>query len=397
MPFKPQLVAVPEDPVKVVVDGLTFAEWQEVDIDSDVFTAADGFSLTGTVPSGANLSKFREGARVDVYVGPDRQMAGVIDEVDIDVSPQSLRISISGRDLGAYITDSETDALRFSNYTLESLAKKLLKPEWGIKNVVVSNDDNRKVQLGKHEKERFKKGKPQPSRIGARSVRPHTKVDVGQSVRQVLDQHCGRAGCAWWITAQGDLFIGRPQYEQDPVFSFQLYGLNSTSRGKNNVLGARVKRSMGERYSELVIVGESSQDKSGKPNIFDPDDDLSATPTAPKRAKKYRGVATDPDLVARGIKRRLVLHDTDALSNEMCKERADEEMGRRRLSALVLTLTVDGFRQGNRLFTTDCLANVKIDEAGVDGVYWISQRKFSEKRQERRTTLTLHEKGVWLA
>jgi prophage tail gpP-like protein len=395
MPFKPQLVAVPPDPVSVIVNGKEFTEWQEVDIDSDVFTAADGFSLTGTVPSGTDLSNFREGVRVDVKIGGDRQMAGVIDQISIDGSSQ-VKISIAGRDLGAYICDSETDALRFSNYTLRSLAEKLMNPAWGIKQVVTSGDKDRQIKLGKHEKERFKPGNAQSSRID--KPRVHTKIDVGQSVRQVLDQHCGRAGCTWWITAQGDLFIGRPQYKQAAVFNFFSYGSSSTSRNTNNLLSWSVKRSMGERYSELVVVGESSQDKSGKPNIFDPDDDqASATPTAPKRAKKYRGVATDPDLVKRGIQRRLVLHDTDALSSEMCQEKADEEMGRRRLSALMLTLTVDGFRQDNRLFTTDCLANVKIDEAGIDGVYWISQRKFSEKRQERRTTLTLHEKGVWLA
>jgi prophage tail gpP-like protein len=395
MPFKPQLVAVPEDPVKVVVDGFTFAEWQEVDIDSDVFTAADGFSLTGTVPSGTNLSKFREGARVDVYVGPDRQMAGVIDTVQIKVDPKSVTVSISGRDLGAYLCDCEVQAREFKDQTLSDMVKALLKPSWGIRNVISDNDDNRRILLGKKKRGEFKKGIKQNI---SQTVRRYSKIDAGSTARSLLDQWCAQEGVTWWITAQGDLFIGRPQYDQDPVFEFYLFGPTSTDRNKNNVLSATVERSMGERYSEIVVTGTAHP--KGKAHVADatnvdevPDD----SQRSQARSVKLRGNARDADLESRGITRTMTLHDDGARSNKECSDHAAEQVSRRELSALKITVEVDGFRQGGRVFTTDCLANVKIEQAGIDGVYWISQRKFTEKRQERRTSLTLHEAGVYLS
>jgi prophage tail gpP-like protein len=67
----------------------------------------------------------------------------------------------------------------------------------------------------------------------------------------------------------------------------------------------------------------------------------------------------------------------------------------------VIKLTAPGFRQVdgkgvNRLFAIDTLASVRIPEAGIDGTYYITQRRFREDRGKRRTELTLHEKGVWL-
>lgn len=396
MPFSPQKTSRPVDAVKVLIKGTEFADWYSVDMDSDFMSPADAFSLTGTVPA-AYLGLFREGNTCDVYVGDDRQMAGVIDDVTVTLN-ENVRVAISGRDLGGYLVDSEAKAEHFSNYHLAELAKHLLRPEWGIKNVIVSNDDNRKVQLGKKERERFKPGKKQQD--GSRKPRAQTKIDPGQTVRQILDEHCMRARLTWWITAQGDLVIGKPQYDQYLAFEFFCYAPGSANAKRyNNVLaGATVKRSSSERYSEIVVVGQSNEDASSQRHIFEPtDDQADAVPTKKKREKKYRGVATDPDLVARGISRRLIITDNDALSSQMCQEKADADMGRRRLSALQINLTAPNFRQNGKVFTIDCLARVVIEEAGIDGVYWISQRKMVEERSKRRTSLTLHEKGVWLA
>lgn len=402
MAYNAKLVAIPDDAVRITVGGVDFSDWFDVDIDSDIFTPSDHFKMSGVIPQRVDL--FREGQRVDVYLGPDRQMAGVLDEPEMIISRENSRISVSGRDLGSYLEDSEAKAERFSNYTLQTLAEHLLRPEWGIKKVITSNEDNRRVVLGKKERERYKPGKAIPSLTGTPTKRRHTKIDPGQTVRQILDEHCMRHGVSWWMTADGNLFIGKPQYNQQVSFEFFLYSSGNIRRGQNNVLEATVKRGLHERYSKIVVVGESSANNSNKSSIFDDTvDALLGEPspaeeriTAAKRAKKYRGEATDPDLVSRGITRELRLVDNDALSNEMCKAKAEAEMGRRRLTGLQITLVLDDFRQNGRIISVDCLARVVIEEAQIDGVYWISQRRFRESRGERRTSVTLHEKGVWL-
>ncbi len=394
MPFSSQLVkaafGLREEPVRMKVGGENFEDWLEVDIDSDIFTPADAFSLTGTMPDPKRLKLFREGVGVDVYVGDDRQMSGIVDDVEITIGAQA-RIAISGRDRASYLVDAEAKAQRFSHYTLKTLAEALLLPEWGIKHVIGDSEENRKVQQGKKEKERFKQGRKVANVLGKSVVRKETKIDVGQTVANILDAHCKRDGAIWWMTAQGDLFIGKPQYTQAASYEFLCYKPGNPESKRNNILpGMRVKRSMADRYSEIVVVGESGVDSTSASNTYSPD-----TPVEAKR-KKHRAVAHDDDLVARGIKRRMIIEDHDALSSKMCQEKANEDVQKRRLQGLVINISVDGFKQDGKLFTVDTIAKVVIEEAGIDGEYWISQRKFSEKRDQRRTSLTLHEKGIYL-
>lgn len=382
MPFELELIrgglALVEEPARIIAKGQAFDDWFEVDIDSDIFTPADGFSMTGVVPA-KSLDLFREGNSLDVYVGDDRQMAGVVDDLQVSVG-KVTRVTVAGRDKGAFLVDGESKAFHFSSYDLKSLAEKLLDPSWGIKNVIVSNEDNRRVLLGRQERSRFHRGTSSSSLAATR--RDEVKIDPGRRVAELLTTHCGRAGRAWWLTAQGDLFIGKPQYSQDAVYDFFRYAPDSKDAAKNNVLEANVRHSMGERFSEIAVVGQAR--------------DFGAGSTNDKRSKKFRGVATDPDLIERGIVRKTIISDIEALSDAECQKRAEEEMQRRRLAALTINLTVQGFKQNGRLFAIDTLANVKIEEAGIDGQFYVTQRRFREEKNQRRTQLTLHEKGVWL-
>ena len=398
MPFSAFKIAarLVEDPVRVLVAGKEFpGAWFSFDADSDVFTPADMFSMKARVPSkaevkkgGVPLSAFREGNTIDIYIGDDRQMAGVID--DCEIAGEPLRLSVQGRDKGGFLVDNETKALHFSDYNLKTLAEKMLLPEWGIRKVIVSNEDNRKVLLGKKERDRFAAGKEKPDAIG-KTVRKQTKLDQGQRISTVLDEHCRRAGVTWWITAQGDLFIGKPQYDQSPRYEFLFYAPESQNARKNNILSDwRVHYSIRDRYSDLTVVGQTGADSGKNSNLFAPTTEDGA------EAKKFRASVSDPDLKERGIARSFILFDCDALSNEQCQKRAEEEMQRRRLQGQVIRLTAPGFKQNGTLFAPDALAKVVIEEADIDGVFWIGQRRFREESGQRRTEITLYQKGVYL-
>src|SRR4030095_122608 len=85
-----------EDPVRVGIGGAAYHDWYDVDIDSDVFITADAIRLTGTWDRArrGDLARFREGASLDVYVGDDRQMAGVIDDPDLSAERETIRLTI---------------------------------------------------------------------------------------------------------------------------------------------------------------------------------------------------------------------------------------------------------------------------------------------------------------
>jgi prophage tail gpP-like protein len=384
--------ALDDDTIQIVINGTSYQDWQKIDVDSDIFTPADGFQVEGVIPAlkptqaetraGAPpnaLDDFREGQACDVYVGLDRQMAGVIDDVEMSSDRRGSKLVIRGRDKGAFLVDGETKHIKASKYTIKTLVEALLDPSWGIRNVLLSNEDNRKLVLGKKDKKPPIASLPkflQPL------VRARTKVDHGQSLASILDQRTRQLGITWWLTAQGDIFLGKPNYQQQAAYHFSA-GASPSSDVATNVESWRVLRSASERYSELKVAGQGWPDPK---RLWD-------TNAGPP---KYNGLSRDPDLVERGIVRKLIVSEADATSNSEAQQRADWEMGKRRLRALVLNVTVPGFRQNDRLYAVDTIATVKIEEAGIDGTFYVTQRKFTEDRGRRRTSLTLHETKVWL-
>jgi prophage tail gpP-like protein len=373
-----------EDRVQVVLQGATYRDWLEVDIDSDVMTPADAFSIKVRAPGRKAVAMFREGATLDVYIGEDRQMAGMIDEVHVRSMKGQDTLELVGRDKGGYLVDSDADPIRASHYTLKTLAEKLLKPSWGIREVIVSNEDNRKRLLGKRDR-KSRAGRSSKGPLFTDTPRQSTSVEVGRTVAQILDDRTRQLGLTWWLTADGRLFIGRPNYNQEAAFRFTCLEREDPQAKRKNNCEAEVRRSIADRYSELTVVGQGSA-SSG----------LFSTPARASEAK-FKASAKDPDLVARGIVRPHTVHDGDVQTRQEAQARADYEQGRRRLSALTIRVTTPGFRQEGRLFTVDTLATAEIGAAGISGVYWVAQRRFRETRQERRTELRLHEKGVWLA
>lgn len=379
---------MPRSVVKLVAGGAEYAGWYSVDMDSDVFTPADGFHVQARVPDDAKFRRaFREGANADVYIDDDRQMAGVIDDVEYSSTRERAAVSVSGRDKGSYITDCEAEHFKAANYTLKSLAEKLIKPEWGIRNVIVSNEDNRKLLLGKKDKH-TQAGKGTPSVFGDRPSYVK-KVDPGTRIAAILDERTRQLGVTWWMTAQGDLFIGKPNYDQTAAYEFRCYGPKaSAARRATNNCEIRVAYSMGGRYSKITMVGQTSGS-----DVFDGDDDDS------KRSKTFKAVVTDPDLVARGVRRETIVMDRESIANEDVEKHAAFDMGQRRLNGMRVYVTYPSlrFEENRRLFAVDTLAHVVFEEAGIDDTFYVASRRNLVNRRNDRTELTLVQKDVWLA
>lgn len=375
--------------VKLAIAGAVYEGWYALDMDSDIFTPADAFTVTAKIPDDPEfMDVMREGVSVDIYVGDDddRQMTGVIDAVNIDSSNERAAITIEGRDKGAYLTDCEAKHFKASKYTLKSLIEALIRPEWGIRNVIVSNEDNRKLLLGRKDK-KSTAGKGKAGLFGD-LPRAVTKIDPGTRIATVLDERTRQLGVTWWMTAQGDLFIGKPTYDQVPSYDFRSYKHGSKQAASNNC-AIRVRRALDGRYSKITMNG---QGMSTTGNIFD------GTSSAAKRGKKLTTSAVDPDLVARGIERETIVSDHDTLTTAELQKHVDFDMGNRRLNALRIYVSYPGlrFEENDRLFAVDTIAYVRFEEARIDGQYYVCQRRnFKDARQER-TELTLIEPGVWL-
>jgi prophage tail gpP-like protein len=378
-----------EDRLQVLIRGSAYRNWFETDLDSDIFTPADSFTVRAKIPETPFVGAFREGELTDIYVGDDRQMAGVLDDVEFTGDKDSERMTLQGRDRAALLLDNEAQNVRAANLTLEELARKLIKPSYGIRDIVLDNSANRKLLLGKKDRG-SKAGKPRAASSGlfAKIPRAQTKIDPGQTIAAIFDKHTRRLGIAWWMTAQGDVYFGKPDYTQAPSFEFSAYKARTKNASRTNVLRWSMRRSMGDRYSEVAVFGQGRP--SSKGGVF-------GGSKKTMTSSKFHASAKDDELVARGIERKLIVVDNDCADRAMAQRRADFEMGMRRMKGLTIELTVPGFRQNGRLYTIDTLATVKLEAIGVDGTFWLVQRRFVEKNDQRRTEMTLFQPKVWLA
>ncbi len=384
---------VDRDEVQIVLGGISYGNWFDVDLDSDILTPADSFSLTAAVPAPDRVgikpvvsrrdmfAAFRAGSSCDIYIGNDKQMTGFIDRPSYSGDRSQSRLRLSGRDKGGHLVDSEADAILAENYTVETLIEKLLDPSFNVRDVIDSNEANRTLLLGKDDQRRLRSTAPGPVAL---KPRKSTKIDHGQSIAKIIDEHTARLGLTWWMTANGELFIGKPNYNQDVAYTFQLADTGLREAKDNNVESWTVDEDISDQYSEIRVNGSGFGSKG---DTFD----------TQKAAPRFTATATNPDLTSRGIVRKLVIADYDIVKQDEAKKRADLEMGKRRFMAQSISLTVPGFRQGDRLYAVDTLASVRIDEAGINDTYYVTQRRFREDRGRRRTQLTLRRKGLWLA
>lgn len=383
--------------VKIAIAGKEYEGWYSADLDSDVFVPADAFQVSSRVPADRDvLNEIREGVSVDVYIDGDRQMAGVIDDVGIESVKDRSSLSITGRDLGAYLTDCEAKKFKAAKYTLKQLAETLIQPEWGIRKVIISNEDNRKLLLGRKDR-KSKAGKGGARSSWSDKTRQVSKIDPGTRIAAILDQRTRQLGVTWWMTAQGDLFIGKPNYDQVVSYEFRCYMPGTELARTRNNCEIKLSRSMSGRYSKITMVGQGAP--GGAQTIFADPIVSGLSVQVPGKGKKFVATATDPDLVARGIKRETIVTDTDALSQEDVQNHVDFDMAQRRLKAKAITVTYPGLRyeEGDRLFTADTLAHVFFEEANLDETFWVCSRRNVVQRENERTSLTLVEKDVWLA
>lgn len=382
--------------VKLVVAGSEYSGWSSVDMDSDAFTPADSFKFSSKVPEDRDvLNAVREGANCDVYVDDDRQMVGIIDIVDIESTRDRSVLSVEGRDLGAYLTDCEAKKFKAAKYTLKQLAELLIQPEWGIRKVIISNEDNRKLLLGKKDR-KSRAGKGGAGLFGDKP-RQVKKIDPGTKVAAIIEQRTRQLGITWWMTATGELFIGKPNYDQAVSYEFRCYMPGTDLAKTRNNCEIKLTRSLGGRYSKITMVGQGAP--GGANTIFADPIVTGPIVQVPGKGKKFSATATDGDLVARGIKRETIVTDQDALHQEDVENHVAFDMAQRRLNGRRMAVTYPSlrFEENDRLFAIDTLAHVFYEEANLDDTFWVSQRRNVINREGEKTALTLVDKGVWLA
>lgn len=335
---------MPSDNVSLLIGGRSHSNWESYSIDSNLLTPADAWQVSLGIGQQPVPDSIKEGVPVQVMIGGDTVLSGIIDDVDELVSRHEHGLTLSGRDYAAILVDCSAPVFVSRQIDLAEVVNKLVKP-LGITKVRIDGSGG------------FEK----------------VNVDPGETAWDIL-QHAAEANGVWpWFEPDGTLVISGADYSSPVVADLIL----SYSGKGNNIESLERKRSIANRYSEITVLGQShgTEVNDGQPGIL--------------------GKATDTGL---SVYRPKIIIDSESDSQKVALQRARKLLADGRLDAYTLTAQVRGHRliEGGALWTPGQRIRVKSEPHELDAVFFLMGRTFRRDRSNGTTTeLLLKEDGVW--
>lgn len=335
---------MPANQVSLLIGGRSHSHWESYSIDSNLLTPADAWQVSLGIMQQAIPDSLRPGAPVQVQVGGDTVLSGLVDDVELIVSRTEHSLRLSGRDGAAALVDCSAPVFVSRQVDLAEVINKLVKP-LGITKI----------------------------RIDGSGAFEKINVDPGETAWDVL-AHAAAANGLWpWFDPDGTLVIGGADTSA-PVMAELV--LSYSGKG-NNLLSLGRSESIANRYSEITVLGQShgTEINDGQHAIL--------------------GKATDASMA---VYRPLVIIDSESDSPAIALRRARKLLADGRLEGYTLNAQVAGHRiaMSGVLWTPGQRIHVKSEPHGIDAVFLLMGRTFKRDRGNGTTTdLLLKEDGVW--
>lgn len=341
MPAKPRHL---DRPV-VRIGGKEHRDWYDYSIDSDLFTAADAWSMALGVPVRDIPAKVKPWAEVAISLGDDLVLTGRIDSIKRNTSKGERSLALQGRDLAAVLVDCSAPIFVTRETDLDGIIAKIVRP-LGISKIDVR----------------------------AKGAREKITVEPGMSAWDALERVCEQNGCWPWFEADGTLVIGGPDYSAAPVGELLL----TLDRKRTNVLSLSVEEDITDTYSEVTVLGQThgTEGASGKNNL--------------------RHIARNEALA--GAYRPLIIVDSECDNADLAARRARKSLADSALQGLTINAEVRGHRNhAETIWTPGQRVRVLSEPDELDAIYFLTRRTLRGGREQgQRTELVLKADGVWL-
>jgi prophage tail gpP-like protein len=379
-----------EHVVSIRVDSTVIEHWVDYEIKLDMLEPTDDFKLTLPGASVEIYNLVPPDAEVQIMIDGIVVMSGFVDDREWEDGRSGDSLVISGRDRAGRLVDEGMPLISLVGLTLKDLAERVA--DIWFEGVTLSNAANRNLLRGSpKDEEDEEEVDPDPSAGIFQATKSNQKVQPGQKRWEVLSHFLKEAGLLAWATADGrQLFVGQPHYEQAPSYSLFLPdSMDSPRAQEGNVLKAKLRDSVGERYSKIVAIGEH--------RTTDEDGD--------EEAEIYRAEVLDgpgPDGTGFALRHRkvLVVNDGDIRSQALAQTRAEREQAYRDATGRAVTITVPGHaqqldrRRDPVLYAPDTIADVELEQLGLRALFLVTSVTFKHSRSEGEVTeLRLVPKG----
>lgn len=366
-----------QDRVAVVVAGEARQDWESYEVESDLMTPADCWTVTLGLKNGVLPPKAAAGAECEIRVGGDRAMVGRVDEINHTVSKRGHQLELTGRDQAAVLLDCSAKIFTRRVSTLEEIVAAVVRP-LGITKIRIDAETT--------------------------NLREKVSVEPGDSAWEVL-AHAAEANGLWpWFTPDGTLVIGGPDYDSPIVARLVMH---RGAAKANNLLELGRDESVAGRFSHVTVLGQ----KHG---------------TALEKGK--RGVyATAEDDGVPWYRPKIII-DHEAGTVAIARSIARKKLADARLQGLTFRATVPGHRitrnhavstweEGQGLKIVDVSNGDPVDDApkdeplwepgqrmwlasdvfGIDAPFFLMARRFrGGLAHGSLTDLILKEDGMWM-
>jgi prophage tail gpP-like protein len=227
--------------------------------------------------------------------------------------------------------------------------------------------------------------------VGSRGGRPpraleelrqeQAKVQPTESVAAAVDRHLRRHGFLHWDGPDGKIVVAAPDDQQDPIYFLQLYKESNLAQ-LNNVKTVQRTFDVGQAPTHLGVFGAGGKVDFGK--------------------AKIGAVVFNPDLIAAGFQRRVVILDEGLKSRDVATHRANFEFAQRNRGLERLVVGTDGlsYREGSTLipYAPDTVADaVSALHGGALGAFFVESTQLTRSVSDGdNSTLLMVRQGVWV-
>ena len=333
------------DAVEIVVGGVAHQGWESYDIESDLMTPADAWSVTLAQTEIKLPANVKPGAPVLVRVGGQTVLSGAIDERSHKVSKGSHTLQMSGRDDAGVLLDCSAPIFTRQKLTIAEIVASVVRPLGIIKHNISAEN---------------------------LLLREKVSVEPGDTAWDVLKNAAEANGLWPWLEPDGTLTVGGPDYTA-PVVARLVMRYDGVG---NNIEDVTEKVSQAGLHSEITVLGQAHAvgSNDGKHNI--------------------KGGAKNP--AVQGYRPKTIT-DHEAINTQIADAKAAKLLSDERVKGYDLALLVKGHRTPEGLlYKPGQRIEVLCEPLGIDGVYFLMARRFSGNRGKGQVThLTLREDGVW--
>jgi len=328
------------------------ADWLSYEVDSNLLTPADAWSLTLAFAQGRLPTAARSGQWLRLKMGADVVMSGRIDDVDSLASRAASPVTIKGRDVIGQLLDCSAPIFGEQRLAFKDVVAKLVMP-FGVK-----------------------VAPPQ----GNPPMREKIIIQPGESAWDALRHAAESVGLWPWAEPDGTVVVGGPDYSA-PAVAMLIHRIERPEQ--NNCLSVRVAESIARSYSEVTVLGQAH----GGGDAL--------------KASNIKGSYKDPSVT---IYRPKVVVDHQVETKAQAEERAHKLAMDARLERWTATVPVRGHRINcpgwpghGQPWAAGMRVHLVDETHRLDGIYYVIGRRFSGGAgRQRLTTLTLKEDKAWI-